>query len=154
MSTLQDFELELIEKHTPLANQLCRFFYRKGEYYSYQDLMQVAYIAMVNAARAYDPERGAQSTLVYHSIKNALARFVGRTRRKEVKKIRMFTDPPSHERPFSLSDVLEDLEPREKQIAEMLSMGISQREIRETLGINRYQFKKSEQIIRKYLANE
>lgn len=154
MSTLQDFELEIIEKHTPLANQLCRHFYKRGQYYSYQDLMQIAYIAMVGAARAYDPKRGAQSTLVYHAVKNALLRFVSRTQKKEKNKRRMFTDPHSNEKPFHLSDILDDLEPRERQIAEMMSTGISQKEIIETLGINRYEFKKSVDAIRKYLENE
>jgi DNA-binding NarL/FixJ family response regulator len=116
--------------------------------------MQVAYLAMVGAARAYDPERGAQSTLVYHAIRNALSRFVGRTQKKERNKRPMFTDPHTHDKLTFLPDLLDDLPETERQIAQMLSMGVSQKEIMKTLDINRYEFKKSTKLIRKYLEHD
>jgi RNA polymerase sigma-B factor len=46
----------LVEEHIPLARRLAHRYAGKGE--ALEDLIQVAMVGLVNAARRYDPERG------------------------------------------------------------------------------------------------
>lgn len=50
------FEAQLIRDHIGLARHLASRYHRKGE--AAEDLEQVALLALVRAARRYDPERG------------------------------------------------------------------------------------------------
>lgn len=52
----RDFEPELIESHLGLARHLAARYQRRGE--AAEDLEQVAMLALVRAARRYDPQRG------------------------------------------------------------------------------------------------
>ena len=55
-----DLRSQLIEAHVGLAEHLARRFVYRGE--SYDDLVQVASIALIKAVDRFDPERGVEFT--------------------------------------------------------------------------------------------
>ncbi|MHB1928128.1 MAG: sigma-70 family RNA polymerase sigma factor [Acidimicrobiales bacterium] len=52
----REFEADLIAEHIGLARHLAARYFRRGE--AAEDLEQVALLALVRAARRYDPDRG------------------------------------------------------------------------------------------------
>ena len=68
-----ELEAELLRRHEPLALRLAAGFSHRGE--PYEDLCQVARIALLRALRNYDPDRAAQfSTYAVPTIVGALKR--------------------------------------------------------------------------------
>jgi RNA polymerase sigma-B factor len=64
---------ELVEIHLGLALQLARRFANRGE--SYDDLSQVASIALIKAVDRFDPERGVEfSTFATRTVIGELKR--------------------------------------------------------------------------------
>jgi RNA polymerase sigma-B factor len=56
MRGVEDPALDLVLEHLSLVRTLARRFARRGE--PYEDLLQVAAVGLVTAARRFDPERG------------------------------------------------------------------------------------------------
>lgn len=71
-------------KHQGLVYRLCNKFYRRNSLYDLEDLVQIANIAVVKAIRAYNPSRGAISTLIYYCIYHDLIRFTQSNHKKEI----------------------------------------------------------------------
>ena len=62
---------ELVTAHLGLAHQLARRFSNRGE--SYDDLVQVASVAVIKSVDRFDPDRGASVQHVRHENRHRRA---------------------------------------------------------------------------------
>ena len=65
-----------IKQNYGLASQIVRKFYFKNSSYEYEDMMQVALMAMLRAYRRHDPQKSKFSTFATFCIRNDLIKLI------------------------------------------------------------------------------
>jgi DNA-directed RNA polymerase specialized sigma subunit len=138
-------ESEEIKKNEALAVKICKSFYRRGEFYSFQDLMQISRIAIVRACRNYDKSRGAFSTLIYHYIVRDLIKFTSKYGKKHIDPAMVSNSICYND--HGISSYLEDINPQlsilEFDVAQMMFDGYKRGDILEKLDITHSEYRKA-----------
>ena len=72
-------EAEALIKYEPLVHRMAKNFYRRySHYHSYEDLLQVANIAVISAYRNFSGERSSFITHVYNTVRFAISKLIQR----------------------------------------------------------------------------
>lgn len=141
---------QLIEDNMRLVNfTICRYYpWHKDN----EDVIQTGMIGLIKAADGWDAERGAFSGYAVRRIRTEIQRFVRKYYVNQVPAVSLDAEVKPDEDGCSLLDlqvgsddveyldvrpVYETLTPREKQVFDLLRLGMSQADIARELGLCR-----------------
>ena len=134
-------ENAFIKQNYGLASQIVRKFYFKNSSYEYEDMMQVALMAMLRAYRKYDPQRGKFSTFATFCIRNDLIKLIQKHNRNKTVLSGDMTQSSYHETDNIFEFIPNNLTNNEFAIFYYKKMNYKDKEIRDILDLSNEDYK-------------
>ena len=138
-------EEEIIEENKGMVIELVNRFYKKSPMYEFEDLLQVALIAMVKAHRAYETDKSLFSTFATICMRNDLIKFVNKNKKTKDREVTLSS--PMENNFFSKTEedydeyIPDDLTSEEMAIFYYKKVGYKDFEIRDILGASKKEYR-------------
>lgn len=138
-------EEEIIEENKGMVIDLVSRFYKKSPMYEFEDLLQVALIAMVKAHRAYETDKSLFSTFATVCMRNDLIKFINKNKKTKDREVTLSS--PMENKLFSKTEedcdeyIPDNLTPEEMAIFYYKKRGYKDAEIRDILDTSRKDYK-------------
>jgi len=84
--------MERLQEVENLIRKIAWSMKNKNANLEWEDLLQEAYVAYLEAIQTYDPNKGKATTYIYRCVKNHLLQYINKQKQWE-KKIELSLDP-------------------------------------------------------------
>ena len=126
---------KMIESSGRLVYDVARKLYQQNPNYELEDLAQCGFMELTKNHEKFDPDRGAETTFVYHCVKNAMLREMKISKRKSADTYLSEDVSYSHGY-FDPCEYVKIKSEDEKNVVTLLYEGYNRREIAEKLSMS------------------
>ncbi len=132
---------ELYEEHKGIIYH-CAQSFRPTKDLSLDDYISIGNLAFTKCAPKYKSDSGAFSTFLYICVKHAIITAINKNKKNQVKSLEGQKPFYSNPRPFTDYILDTNMSDIQKEIVYMIMEGYNGKEIQESLGIDKKEYKK------------